>query len=121
MSDTPRSERDGGLAGDRDADTPTTTTSSTPATPFTQQAGRVLIVALAVLFGIFAVANSQFVDFSWVFGGTEVVESGGERSGGGVPLILLLLAAFLFGAAIGALVLAQRARHHRRDRATKSD
>ena len=87
-------------------------------TPLTQQLGRVFIVILAVLFGIFAVANSQPVDFSWVFGETEVrPDPTGEGTTGGVPLIVLLLITFAIGALVGAYVGWQvlRARRARRD------
>lgn len=70
-------------------------------TPFTQQLGRILVIAIAVLFGIFAVINAQYVEFHWVFGGTEVTERGGERVSGGVPLIILLVVSFVLGALAG--------------------
>ncbi len=81
-------------------------------TPLTQQVGRVVIVLLAVLFGVFAVDNSQPVDFSWVFGESRVAPDGT----GGVPLIVLLVAAAAIGAALGALIEWQflRARRARR-------
>jgi uncharacterized integral membrane protein len=72
-------------------------------TPLTQQLGRIVLVALLVLVVVFGLVNSQPVDFSWVFGTTEVVEVGGERVSGGVPLIVLLFGAFAVGALIGAL------------------
>ncbi len=78
----------------------------------TQQVGRVAIVILAVLFVIFALANAQPVDFSWIFGDTQVVEQGGERVRGGVPLIVLLLASFAIGAAVATLIGWQRHRRH---------
>ncbi|MCC5948046.1 MAG: LapA family protein [Nitriliruptoraceae bacterium] len=72
--------------------------------PLTQQIGRVAIVILAVLFGIFAVANSQPVDFSWIVGETLVREdAAGEGTTGGVPLIILLLVTFVIGGGLGAL------------------
>ena len=84
-------------------------------TPFTQQLGRVFIVILAVLFGIFAVANSQPVDFSWVFGETQVRDDpAGDGEIGGVPLIVLLLITFALGMLIGAFVSWQVARSRRR-------
>ena len=71
--------------------------------PFTQQLGRVTVIVLAALFGVFAVTNAQRVAFSWVFGRTEPLASAaGDR--GGVPLIVLLLASFVVGALTGALV-----------------
>lgn len=81
---------------------PSATTS--PSVPLTQQIGRVTILILAVLFGIFAVANSQPVDFSWIFGETLVEQdAGGDGTTGGVPLIVLLLGTFVLGGALGAL------------------
>jgi uncharacterized integral membrane protein len=71
--------------------------------PLTQHLGRIVLVALVVLVVVFGLFNSQPVDFSWVFGSTEVVEAGGERVSGGVPLIVLLFGAFAIGAVIGAL------------------
>lgn len=69
--------------------------------PFTQQVGRVIVIAAAVLFGIFAVFNAQHVDFNWVFGSSEVVETGGQRTSGGIRLILLLCGAFALGLLVG--------------------
>lgn len=86
-----------------------------PAPPFTQQVGRVALVVLAVLFGVFAVTNSQFVDFNWVFGSADVETVNGERVGGGVPLIILLILSFVMGSAVGALLVWRRARRGRRD------
>ncbi len=86
-----------------------------PPTPFTQHLGRFFIVVLAVLFGIFAVANSQPVDFSWVFGETEVRDDPtGPGEIGGVPLIVLLLVTFALGALIGAFTAWQLSRSRRR-------
>lgn len=70
-------------------------------TPVTQQLGRIIMVAAAVLFGIFAVFNAQHVDFNWIIGGSEVVQQGGKRVSGGVPLILLLGGAFALGLLVG--------------------
>jgi len=91
-------------------------------TPLTQQVGRVVIVLLAVLFGVFAVDNNQPVDFSWVFGESRVAPDGT----GGVPLIVLLVAAAAIGAALGALIewqflRARRARRAGGDRARGDD
>jgi uncharacterized integral membrane protein len=83
-------------------------------TPLTQQLGRILIFVVAVIFGIFAVANAQYVDFSWVFGETEVVKTGGERTSGGVPLIVLLVVAFALGALVGWASTWRRSRTRRR-------
>jgi uncharacterized integral membrane protein len=80
-------------------------------TPMTQQLGRVVLVVVAALFVFFALANAHFVDFSWLFGETQVVEQGGERVRGGVPLIVLLLVAFVAGAVVATLLSWQRARH----------
>jgi uncharacterized integral membrane protein len=83
--------------------------------PLTQQIGRVAVVLVAVVFVIFALANAQHVDFSWVLGQTEVVRQGGERISGGVPLIVLLLLAFTAGALVAGLLAWQRGRHRRHD------
>ncbi|MTV23813.1 hypothetical protein FTX61_00020 [Nitriliruptoraceae bacterium ZYF776] len=91
----------------------------TSTVPFTQKLGRVALVVIAVLFITFALGNAQFVDFSWIFGETEVVRQAGERIGGGVPLIVLLVVAFVAGAAVGSLGSRQRRRHRaaaKRDR-----
>lgn len=77
----------------------------------TQQLGRIVLVVVAALFVFFALANAHFVDFSWLFGETQVVEQGGERVRGGVPLIVLLLVAFAAGAIVAWLLSWQRARH----------
>ncbi|MFP4148057.1 MAG: hypothetical protein ACLFUG_04935 [Nitriliruptoraceae bacterium] len=91
-------------------------------TPFTQQLGRLTIVVLAVLFGVFAVANSQRVDFSWVFGETLVREDAAGEATGGVPLILLLVAAFAIGAVVTLLteLFVSRGRRARRRSAERS-
>jgi uncharacterized integral membrane protein len=81
-------------------------------TPVTQQVGRIVVVLVATLFVVFALVNAQHVDFSWVFGSTEVVESGGERVSGGVRLIVLLIAAFLAGAVVAGTAGWQWGRHH---------
>jgi uncharacterized integral membrane protein len=83
--------------------------------PLTQQIGRVAVVVVAVVFVVFALANAQHVDFSWVLGETEVVQQGGERVSGGVPLIVLLLLAFAAGALVAGLLAWQRGRHRRRE------
>lgn len=85
-------------------------------TPVTQQIGRVVVVLLLVVFGVFAATNAQPVDFSWVFGGTEVVEGPGDATEGGVPLIVLLLASFAVGALVGAGLVWQGGRNRRRGR-----
>jgi uncharacterized integral membrane protein len=83
-----------------DADTPAAPAATSEPTPVTQWIGRLVIVLLAVLFGFFAVDNSQAVDFSWVFGETRAAPGGS----GGVPLIILLVVAAAIGAAFGALI-----------------
>jgi uncharacterized integral membrane protein len=85
--------------------------------PFTQILGRITLVVLAVLFGVFAVANSQPVAFSWVFGATEVrPDPTGDGDLGGVPLIILLIGSFVIGAAVGMLLEWQLLRGRRRRR-----
>lgn len=86
-----------------------------PSTPLTQKLGRVLVGVLVVLFGVFAVANAQPVDFSWLFGETHVeIDPTGERVSGGVPLIVLLGAAFVIGLLLGLVVAWQSQRSKRR-------
>jgi uncharacterized integral membrane protein len=88
--------------------------ATAPATPLTQQLGRVFVLLLAILFGVFAVFNSQPVDFSWVFGETQVrPDPTGDGEVGGVPLIVLLVAAFVVGALIGAFTAWQLRRRRR--------
>lgn len=84
-------------------------------TPLTQQIGRVTLVVLLVVFVVFAFANSHRVDFSWLAGRAEVVEVAGETQGG-VPLILLLVVAFVLGLLVGVIAEWQllRSRRHRR-------
>ncbi len=94
---------------------PSQTPPEPAGTPFSQQLGRILIAILVVLFGVFAVANSQPVDFSWIFGEARVeVDPTGERVGGGVPLIVLLGAAFVIGLLVGLVIAWQSARSKRR-------
>lgn len=80
-------------------------------TPLTQQLGRITLVVVAVLFAVFALGNAQHVDFSWIFGSSEVVQVGGERASGGVRLIILLVAAFAAGLVVGAGAVWSRRRH----------
>ncbi len=90
-----------------------------PSTPVTQQIGRGVVVLLAVLFGIFAVANSQPVSFSWIFGETQVItDTQGTIVSGGVPLIVLLLASVAIGFLVGITVMWQRGRTRRRSTRT---
>lgn len=105
-----------GSATDRDeASQHETEAAPGPSTPLTQQIGRIALVVVAALFVVFALANAQHVDFSWLVGETRVVQRGGERVSGGVPLIVLLVVAFAAGALVGWLLSWQRARA-RRDR-----
>jgi uncharacterized integral membrane protein len=71
-------------------------------TPLSQVVGRIVLGIVAVLFVIFSLFNLQRVDFSWIFGSTQVITRGGEYVGGGVPLIVLLLGSFALGASVGA-------------------
>lgn len=82
--------------------------------PVTQQLGRVAALVLLVVFVVFAFDNAQHVDFSWLVGGTEVETVGGERTAGGVRLIVLLLAAFFAGAFTAGTAVAARARTKRK-------
>jgi uncharacterized integral membrane protein len=75
---------------------------------------RGIAVGAVVLFAAFAVANRQAVDFNWLFGESVVQEAGGERIGGGVPLILLLLGAFFLGLVTAWAAMSLQARHDRR-------
>lgn len=102
------------VTDERAAERSETAPPSDRPTPLTQQLGRILIVVVAVIFGIFAVANAHYVDFSWVFGETEVVETGGERTSGGVPLIALLVVSFALGALVGWASTWRRTRSRRR-------
>ncbi|MDQ3931228.1 MAG: hypothetical protein M3252_00080 [Actinomycetota bacterium] len=75
-----------------------------PRTPLTQQIGRAVVAVVVILFLIFAFANSQPVTFNWIFGRSIAVDTA-EGVVGGIPLILLLLAAFFFGMVVGAGLL----------------
>ncbi len=94
-------------------------TEGRPPTPFTQQLGRIAIAVLAVLFTVFAIANSQPVDFSWVFGETIARRGPDGEVTGGVPLILLLVGAFIAGALITFLTELYVGRARRTRRAAK--
>ncbi|MFO7960646.1 MAG: LapA family protein [Nitriliruptoraceae bacterium] len=114
------SYRDGATGSDRDgAEAPETPVEGKPSTPFTQQLGRITIVVLAVLFVVFALANSQPVDFSWVFGETIARDGAGGEVTGGVPLILLLIGAFIAGSLITFLTELYVGRGRRARRAAK--
>ncbi len=75
-----------------------------PRTPVTQQIGRVIVALAAVLFLVFAFVNSQRVTFDWIFGESVAVTTP-QGVSGGIPLIVLLLGAFLLGALVGAGLL----------------
>lgn len=96
---------------------------ATPArTPVTQQIGRGVVVLLAVAFGVFAVANAQHVEFSWLFGETQVeFDASGARVDGGVPLIVLLVGSLAVGVVVGMAIAWQRARSNRRAAAGKAE
>ena len=112
--DDARGERDRSGAGEDAGDTGGAPATPTRArTPLTQQIGRVVVLLLIVLFGIFAVTNAQPVDFSWVVGETQVVEGPEDTTEGGVPLIVLLLVSFLVGAVVGGVLMWQTARARR--------
>lgn len=84
-------------------------------TPATQQLGRIVVLVLLVVFIVFAVSNSQPVDFDWVIDETQVsdVDPATGETTGGVPLIVLLLASFLVGALTGAMLVRIRRRRAR--------
>jgi uncharacterized integral membrane protein len=70
--------------------------------PTSVRVAQAAVLLLAVLFGVFALVNSQPVDFSWVFGETQVErDASGEVASGGIPLIVLLLVSFILGAVLG--------------------
>lgn len=84
--------------------------------PLTQQIGRVAAAIVAVLFGIFAVVNAQPVAFDWIVGETVPRETQtGEYVGGGVPLIVLLLASFLAGSLVAWFSMWWWTRHRGRE------
>ena len=77
--------------------------------PVSQTVGRIVLAVLGILVVVFAVANRQRVPFDWIFGETGF-EVDGAAVGAGVPLILLLLGAFLLGLVIGWGVTRRRTR-----------
>lgn len=109
----------GGSGRGAAADTPYDGAEVKRPTPFTQQLGRITIIVLAVLFAVFALANSQPVDFSWVFGETIAREGADGEVTGGVPLILLLVGGFIAGALITFLTELYVGRARRARRAAK--
>lgn len=119
-SDRPSDPSSGPPSGQASSGESSTSAASVrPPVPVTQQIGRVVVFLLAVLFGVFAVANSQSVDFSWIFGGTEVQTApDGSRVGGGVPLIVLMLGSALVGAGLTWFATWQAGRARRRAGAT---
>jgi uncharacterized integral membrane protein len=74
---------------------------------------RVVLVSIGAVFGVFALANRQAVSFSWLFGESVTTTTDRGDAAGGVPLILLLVAAFVLGAIVGRL---SGWRSHRRRR-----
>lgn len=70
---------------------------------------RGLAIVVIIVFALFAIANGQPVDFSWLVGETVVRETP-EGTTGGVPLIVLLTASFLLGAIVGAALMVARGR-----------
>jgi uncharacterized integral membrane protein len=119
----------GGLAGGRGQDAgrsarspeehpgAASTTEGKGRTPTGTRVAQVVVLAIAALFAVFALVNSQPVDFSWVFGETRVTrDAAGEVSSGGVPLIVLLLVAFILGAGLGGWWTWQAARSRRQAR-----
>ena len=87
-------------------------------TPTAARVGRIAVLLLAVLFGVFALVNSQSVDFSWILGETTVESDATGETTGGIPLIVLLFVSFILGAALGGWWTWQagRTRQRRRDR-----
>jgi uncharacterized integral membrane protein len=72
-------------------------------------------IAAFALFVAFALANMHRVEFSWLLGRSEILEVAGETTGG-VPLIVLLGAAFVLGIILGWALTSARARARRRGR-----
>lgn len=86
-----------------------------------RKVGLTVVIVLAVLFGVFAVGNSHRVTFSWVFGVTEARVDAAGNPVGGVPLILLLIAALVIGLVVGALLEWQFLRSRRHKAAKKRE
>jgi uncharacterized integral membrane protein len=83
--------------------------------PATVRATQVSVLLVAAIFGVFAVANSHRVDFSWLVGETQVSrDAAGQVVSGGVPLIVLLLLSFILGAVLGGAWVGQVVRRRRR-------
>jgi uncharacterized integral membrane protein len=120
-SDLAREERGTRSAAEPAAAEPaagTPRSSISTATRITQ----VVVLLLAGLFAVFAAVNSQPVEFSWVFGETQVErDAGGDVTSGGVPLIVLLVVSFILGATLGGAWVGQVVRSRRRDRAASGD
>lgn len=73
------------------------------------------LLSLSAIFAVFALANRQPVSFSWLVGeNLATTTATGEPVSGGVPLILLLVVAFVLGFAIGWIVHWRRVRRNRR-------
>jgi uncharacterized integral membrane protein len=115
-SDLAREERGTRSSAEPAAGGPRSSVST--ATRITQ----VVVLLLAGLFAVFAAVNSQPVEFSWVFGETQVErDAGGDVTSGGVPLIVLLVVSFILGATLGGAWVGQVVRSRRRDRAASGD
>ena len=82
--------------------------------PLRQRFLRGVLLVWLVLVVVFSLANLHWVDFDWIVGSTQVVEVGGDRQSGGVPLILLLTGAFATGLLTGMTIVGIRARRARR-------
>jgi uncharacterized integral membrane protein len=85
-------------------------------TPTSAQVGRIAVLLLAALFGVFALVNSHPVGFSWILGETRVHQDAAGAVTGGVPLIVLLLVSFILGATLGGWWTWQAGRTRRRGR-----
>lgn len=109
MVDTPK-PGDSGAEGRDEAKATDGRTPARASLPVSQVVGRLVIGLLAVLFVVFALFNRQPVDFSWVFGETQVVQEGGEYVRGGVPLIILMIGSFVLGSIVTAGIMWRRRR-----------